>query len=64
MKMEDVAKLAGVSKATVSRVVNNKKVTNSLREKVLSVINEVNYKPNAIAQCLSLSKKVNKSLIV
>lgn len=57
MKMDDIAKIAGVSKATVSRVVNNKKVTNSLREKVLNVIDEVNYKPNIIAQCLSLNKK-------
>jgi LacI family transcriptional regulator, repressor for deo operon, udp, cdd, tsx, nupC, and nupG len=46
-KMEDVAKLANVSTATVSRVLsNNINVSKKTREKVLKVIEQLEYKPN------------------
>ena len=49
----DVAKMAGVSKTTVSNVVNNKKnVSEDVRSKIMSIINELNYKPNLIARSL------------
>lgn len=49
-----VAEAAGVSKMTVSRVVNNKgNVTHKTRKKVLDVINELNYRPNALARGLA-----------
>ena len=49
----DIAKLAGVSKATVSRVINGTaKVSDKTREKVLAVINEEGYTPNVFAQGL------------
>ncbi len=56
-KLEDIAKKANVSVATVSRVVNKSKyVAPELVEKVNAVINEVGYSPNQIARSLVLKK--------
>lgn len=45
--MRDIAKLANVSTATVSRVINNPESTSKeVRERVLRVIEEANYVPN------------------
>jgi LacI family transcriptional regulator, repressor for deo operon, udp, cdd, tsx, nupC, and nupG len=50
MKMRDVAKLANVSPATVSRVIRHPNlVSKETREKVLVVIKELNYQPHMIA---------------
>lgn len=50
----DVAHAAGVSMATVSRVVNgNPNVRPETREKVMKVIKELNYYPNVIARGLA-----------
>ena len=50
----DVAKKAGVSVVTVSRVINNyPNVRSSNREKVLNAMEELNYKPNAAARTLA-----------
>lgn len=55
--INEIAKKAGVSKATVSRVLNNSKPVNeALRAKVLKVIEETNFRPNALARSLSLNK--------
>ncbi len=55
----EVSKLAGVSLATVSRVMNNSgKVTLKTRQKVLSAIKELGYRPNSMAQSLA-SKRSN-----
>jgi LacI family transcriptional regulator len=49
-----VSELAGVSLATVSRVMNNSsKVSPKTREKVLAAMAELNYQPNSIAQSLA-----------
>ena len=49
-----IAKLAGVSRATVSRVINNYQfVKPETRERVLSVIEEYSYSPNISAQVLA-----------
>lgn len=46
-----VAREARVSMATVSRVVNgNPNVKPETRKKVLDVIKELNYRPNAVAR--------------
>src|SRR5690554_6417138 len=51
--IKDVAKLANVSIATVSRVVNdNYKVSEELKDRVLSAIYELKYLPNSIARSL------------
>ncbi|MEY9865465.1 LacI family DNA-binding transcriptional regulator [Peribacillus sp. RS7] len=50
MKMSDVAKLANVSPATVSRVLRQPDlVSEDTKQKVLQVIEEMNYKPHMIA---------------
>jgi LacI family transcriptional regulator len=47
----DVARLAGVSKATVSAVLNDRDtVSAATREKVLAVIRELNYRPREFAR--------------
>lgn len=55
--MVDVAKRAGVSHQTVSRVLNeHKSVTNRTREKVLLAISDLGYRPNQAAKALVTGK--------
>ena len=55
MNIYDIAELAGVSIATVSRVVNGSpRVSEQTRQKVLSVMEENNYTPNVFARGLGL----------
>ena len=59
--IKDVAKKAGVSIASVSRVINDSKpVAPETKEKILKVIDETGYKPNAMARGL---KKNESGLI-
>lgn len=52
--IDDVAKLAGVSPATVSAVVNGQAIVKPrTREKVLAAIRELNYEPNYHARTLA-----------
>lgn len=54
MKSEDIAKLAGVSRGTVSRVLNGKSdVAHATREKIEKIIKEQEYTPNAFARKLA-----------
>ncbi len=56
-KIDDVAKLAKVSTATVSRVLNNTdKVREKTRKRVLDACAELDYSPNPIARRLSLGR--------
>ncbi len=56
-KIDDVAKLAGVSIASVSRVLNSKdNVSKKTKEKVLRAIEELDYKPSRIARNLANKK--------
>jgi LacI family transcriptional regulator len=49
--IEDIAEIAGVSRGTVSRVLNNHpSVSDETRQKVLAVIEELNYRPNFSAR--------------
>lgn len=51
--IRDIAKLSGVSVATVSRIINNSgKVSDKTREKVNKIIKETNYHPNQVARTL------------
>lgn len=57
--IDDIAKAAGVSRATVSRVLNDSGyVKEETRQKVLKAIKDLNYTPSAIARSLS-KKKTN-----
>lgn len=54
MNLEEIARLAGVSRSTVSRVVNgDRRVSVSARERVEEVIRVHNYHPNAAARSLA-----------
>ena len=56
MNIYDIAELAGVSIATVSRVVNNSpKVSEKTKERVLKIIEIAGYTPNVFAQGLGLN---------
>jgi len=60
-----IADEAGVSKSTVSRVINNKAgVKDSTREKVARVIKDLNYKPNSSAKGLASKKTHTIGLVV
>ena len=51
--IKDVAKKAGVSISTVSRVINDSKpVTDEVKQKVLDVIKETVFIPNPLARSL------------
>ncbi|GAA2644897.1 LacI family DNA-binding transcriptional regulator [Dactylosporangium fulvum] len=52
--MNDVARLAGVSHQTVSRVLNNHpSVSPATRARVLEAVRQLNYRPNAMARGLA-----------
>ena len=64
MNIYDIAKLANVSIATVSRVVNNSpKVSQKTKEKVLAVMKENEYTPNAFARGLGLGSMKTVGII-
>ncbi|ASP48856.1 LacI family DNA-binding transcriptional regulator [Cognaticolwellia beringensis] len=63
--IKDVARIAGVSIATVSRVVNNgPKVGSKTREKVSLVMKELGYTPNANARALVTQKSTTIGVVV
>ncbi len=63
ISITDVAKAAGVSTATVSRVLHNSDaVKPATRDQVLAVIDQMNYKPNALARQMRTQK--TKTVIV
>jgi LacI family transcriptional regulator len=52
--INDVARLSGVSKRTISRVINNSpKVGEATRERIQKIIDELNYSPNPQARGLA-----------
>lgn len=63
--IEEIARLAHVSRSTVSRVLNNHpNVRAEVRAKVLEVVREHNYTPNAAARSLASSRSNVVSLVV
>lgn len=60
----DVAREAGVSLATVSRVINGSSVVREkTRQKVLKVIEDLDFKPNQIARGLATSKTTTIAIV-
>jgi LacI family transcriptional regulator len=64
--LADVARRAGVSTATVSRIINNspKPVADALRERVLAAVDELQFVPNANAQQLARAHRSAVGVIV
>lgn len=55
--IQQIADLAGVNKATVSRVINgNRNISEKTREKVEAIMKQHNYVPNSIARGLAFNK--------
>ncbi|MDG6882388.1 Mgl repressor and galactose ultrainduction factor [Phocoenobacter uteri] len=62
--IRDVAKLAGVSVATVSRVLNNSISSEKSRLAVLQAVEKLEYSPNANAQALALKNTDTIGVVV
>lgn len=54
--IKEIADLAGVSKSTVSRYLNNKDISEATKNKIKEIIDEYGYEPNAFAQSLRAKK--------
>jgi LacI family transcriptional regulator len=65
LDLEDIARLAGVSRSTVSRVLNNRPdVKESTRQRVLKIIEQHNYHPNNLARALVTQRTRILSLVI
>lgn len=63
--ISDVARRAGVSPATVSRVLTGSaKVTDETRQRVMDVVDELGYRPSAVAQSLRRRSTAVLGLVV
>lgn len=65
LTIEDVAALAGVSRQTVSRVLNDRdKVAETTRQRVLSAVEELGYRPSKVARALVTHRTETVGLVV
>lgn len=65
LTLEELAKMAGVSRSTVSRVVNEEpNVRADVRERVWQVIEEVGYHPNAAARSLASRRSQTLGVVI
>ncbi|MCB2292193.1 LacI family transcriptional regulator [Clostridium algoriphilum] len=64
--MKDIAEMAGVSKATVSMVMNKKdsSISNETRNRILKIAKKMSYIPNSIARSLSTKKSGTIGIIL
>lgn len=63
--MKQIADAAGVSQATVSRVINEgPKVGTATRQRVKDIVKELNYRPNANARALATSRSDTVGVVV
>ena len=62
MSIYDIARLAGVSITTVSRVINKRKVKEEVRQRILRIIAQCNYRPNPLAQSLARRKNTQSEI--
>jgi len=57
LTLEDIARLSGVSRSTVSRVINyDVNVKEETRQKVLEIIRDINFQPNLAARGLATGR--------
>ena len=62
--LNDIAKMANVSKSTVSRYLNNGAVSQKTREKLDKIVKETGYQPNLFAQSLKAQKSNMVGVII
>lgn len=64
--ISDIARIANVSKATVSRVINNKSegVSKETAQRIRKIIKELGYRPNTLAQSIVSSKAKMLGLVI
>ncbi|REE87502.1 LacI family transcriptional regulator [Paenibacillus taihuensis] len=63
--IKQIAQMAGVSKSTVSRVISGNGYTSpEVRGKVLQIIEELQYKPNAVARAMVSQRTNNIGVII
>ncbi|MDR2110202.1 MAG: LacI family transcriptional regulator [Spirochaetaceae bacterium] len=65
VSIKDIAKQAGMSPSTVSRVINGKKHVNAMkRERILKLIEETGYVPNKAARSMVLQRSFTVGLVI
>ncbi|BDH47127.1 catabolite repressor/activator [Salmonella enterica subsp. enterica serovar Choleraesuis] len=68
MKLDEIARLAGVSRTTASYVINGKarqyRVSDKTVEKVMAVVRQYNYHPNAVAAGLRAGRTRSIGLVI
>lgn len=64
MNINDIAEMAGVSRATVSRYLNNGYVSQDKKERIKKVIDETGYKPSVFARTLRSKQTMCIGIII
>jgi LacI family transcriptional regulator len=65
LTLEDIARLSGFSRSTVSRVINgDENVKEDTRQHVLEVIQKINFQPNLIARSLAAGRTNVLGLVI
>lgn len=65
LTLEDIARMSGVSRSTVSRVINNDpKVNADTRKSVMEVIQRINFQPNLAARGLAVGRTRVLALVI
>ncbi|MFB0506385.1 MAG: LacI family DNA-binding transcriptional regulator [Thermodesulfobacteriota bacterium] len=63
--IKDIAKLVGVSHTTVHRALNDKpRISQSTKDRIISIARELNYQPNVLAQSLVLGRTKTLGLVI
>jgi len=65
VRIKDIAEIANVSIGTVDRVIHNRgQVSDATREKIRSLLEEHNYKPDILASSLALKREVRLAVVM
>ena len=65
IRIKDIAQLSGVSVGTVDRVLHNRgRVSEEALKKVLTVLDQIDYKPNVIARTLGSNKTYTIAAVI
>jgi LacI family transcriptional regulator len=65
IRIKDIAEKAGCSIGTVDRVIHNRgKVSKAVRERILAIIEELNYRPNVNARVLASKRPLTLGILL